>query len=132
MKNNFVLITLLALTSLYIFSCDPHTPPAMEFKTGTDYTSANATVAQGSSITVGIIATKKEDDMKTYNISYAFDGATTTSTKETFTLSGSEQQNYDKDYTFTVRNQAGTEEWSFVITDRDGNIAKLKLVLTVN
>ena len=69
--------------------------------------------------------------MKTYNISYAFDGATTTSTKETFSLTSAEETHYEKDYTFTVRNQAGTEAWSFTITDKDGNIAPLKLKLTV-
>ena len=52
--------------------------------------------------------------------------------KETFTLTGNEVNNYDKDYDFTVRNQAGTEDWSFTITDKDGNIAKLSIKLTVN
>jgi hypothetical protein len=80
---------------------------------------------------VGVIGTKKEDDMKTFNISYAYDGAKTTTTKETFSLSGSEAKNYEKDYTFSVRNQVGIEDWYFVITDRDGNIAKLTLTITV-
>jgi hypothetical protein len=107
-------------------------PPAIEFKTGSNYTSSDTTVSAGTSITVGVRATKKEDDMKTYNISYAYDGATSTITKENFKLTGAEEKNYDKDYTFTVRSQPGIEDWFFVITDRDGNIAKLKLRLTVN
>lgn len=131
MKTNFlrafVLLTIVAIVS----SCDPHEPPKIEFKTGGNYTSQDATVAKGASVTVGIIAKKTEDEMKTYNISYAYDGASSTQTKETFTLTGAEEKNYEKDYTFTVRNQAGVEDWSFVITDRDGNIAKLKLKLTV-
>jgi hypothetical protein len=126
------IIAFAVVVAFSILSCDPHVPPSIEFKTGGNYTSADATVAVGSSITVGIIAKKKEDDMKRYNISYAFDGATATTTKETFSLSGAEVTNYEKDYTFTVRNQAGTEDWFFVITDRDGNIAKLKLHLTIN
>jgi hypothetical protein len=131
MKSTSI-FTLFCLASILILnSCDPHTPPAISFKTGGNYTSANATVAQGTLVTVGITAKKREDDMKKYNISYAYDGATSTTTKETFSLSGAEQQNYDKDYSFTVRNQAGTEKWSFVITDRDGNIARLSLTLTV-
>ena len=118
--------------SIIIASCDPHVPPSIEFKTGGNYTSEDVTVQAGSTITVGIVARKKEDDMKTYNISYAYDGVKSTTTKETFRLSGAEEKNYDKDYTFTVRNQAGVEDWFFVITDRDGNIAKLKLRITVN
>lgn len=131
MKKNYVLLFALILMVSVIWSCDPHIPPHVEFKTGGNYTSHDSTVTKGASITVGIIGKKKEDDMKTYNISYAYDGATSTTTKETFSITGSDQQNYSKDYTFNVRNQAGVEDWSFVITDRDGNIAKLKLKLTV-
>lgn len=132
MKINSILSIIAIAGTIFVTSCDPHEPPSIEFKTGGIYTAVDSVVDQGASITVGIIATKKEDDMKTYNISYAYDGSSSTVTKETFTLAGSEQQNYDKDYTFTVRNQAGVEDWFFVITDRDGNIAKLQLKLTVN
>lgn len=131
MKTNSIFIFCCLAIIIVLNSCDPHTPPSITFKTGGDYTSADATVAQGASVTVGIIAKKKEDDMKRYNISYAYDGASSTTTKESFTLTGDDQKNYDKDYTFNVRNQAGTEKWSFVITDRDGNIARLSLTLTV-
>jgi hypothetical protein len=132
MRSLAVLILSAFCFSVTFFSCDPHIPPTIEFKTGGNYTSEDVTVAPGTSITVGIIAKKREDDMKRYNISYAYDGNTSTTSKESFSLSGAEEQNYDKDYTFSVRNQAGTEDWFFVITDRDGNIAKLKLHITVN
>ena len=132
MKTNYILSVLLLVSILTLGSCDKRTPPSIAFKTGTGYTSANATVAKGASVKVGITASKKEDDMKTYNISYAYDGASSTTTKETFTLTGNEVTSYDKDYDFTVRNQAGTEDWSFTITDKDGNIAKLSIKLTVN
>jgi hypothetical protein len=133
MRFPFVIsrITAVALVAI-ISSCDPHIPPSIEFKTGGNYTSADVSVAPGSSITVGVIGKKKEDDMKTFNVSYAYDGAKSTTTKETFTLTGDEEKNYEKDYTFTVRNQPGIEDWYFVITDRDGNIAKLHLTITVN
>ncbi|HEY8934299.1 MAG TPA: hypothetical protein VIM65_03730 [Cyclobacteriaceae bacterium] len=130
MKTNLLAIILSAIAVL-VWACDKHVPPSIEYKTGSNYTSSDTTVAKGATLTVGIIAKKKEDDMKTYNISYAYDGAQSTTTKQTFSLSGSDEKNYNKDYTFSVRNQAGTEEWSFVITDRDGNIAKLKLRITV-
>jgi hypothetical protein len=133
--NSLKFILFFFVVAIMFSSCevfDEHKPPKVEFKTGAGYTSADATVAQGTTIKVGIIGKKVEDDMKTYNISYAYDGATSTTTKETFSLSGNEQQNYDKDYEFTTRNQAGTEKWYFTITDRDGNIAKLSFTLTVN
>lgn len=132
MKTNYILLILLVAGVLLLSSCDKHTPPSIAFKTGTGYTSGDAAVAKGAPVKVGITASKKEDDMKTYNISFACDGATSTTTKETFSLSGNDVTSYDKDYDFTVRNQAGREQWSFVITDKDGNIAKLTLKLTVN
>jgi hypothetical protein len=136
MKNKLSLsLSIIVLVAVAFFSScehDEHKPPVVSFKTDAGYTSSDATVAKGAAIKVGVVGTKVEDDMKTYNISYAFDGATTTSTKETFTLTGAEQQHYDKDYEFTVRNQAGVEKWYFTVTDRDGNIAKLSLTLTVN
>jgi hypothetical protein len=135
MKMKYTLfIACLFIACLSLSSCelfDPHKPPHVSFKTDPGYTHEDAAVEKGDTILVGIIGEKVEDDMKTYNISYAYDGATSTTTKETFTLTGNEQKHYDKDYEFTVRNEAGTEKWYFVITDRDGNIAKLSLTLTV-
>lgn len=132
MKSTRNTLFILFVLAVLFASCDEHKPPNVSFKTGGSYTSGNATVAKGASVTVGIIADKTEDELKTYNISYAFDGASSTTTKETFTLSDSEASHYEKDYTFTARNQAGSEKWYFTITDRDGNIAKLELTLTVN
>jgi hypothetical protein len=124
------IVALVSFSSCELF--DPHKPPSISFKTGTDYTSEDVTVAKGTTIKVGVIGNKEEDNMKTYNISYSYDAATTTTTKETFTLSGSEEQHYEKDYDITTRNESGIEKWYFTITDRDGNIAKLSLTLTVN
>lgn len=129
-------IKFLAIGALFILSSvgcekDKHIPPNVSFKTGTGYTSENATVAQGTDVMVGFVADKTEDELKTFNVSYAFDGATTTNTAETFTLTGDEEEHYEKDYMFTTRSQAGTERWIFTITDRDGNIAQKELVLTV-
>jgi hypothetical protein len=131
-KNYLLILITLSVT---MFSCelfDPHKPPHIKFKTDNGYTFTDSTVAKGATIKVGVIGDKVEDPMKTYNISYAFDGATTTTTQETFSITGSGEQHYEQDYEFNVRNEAGIEKWYFTITDRDGNIAKLSLILTVN
>ncbi|MEP7109681.1 MAG: hypothetical protein ABI760_16925 [Ferruginibacter sp.] len=126
-------ILFMVVFSFIVCSCekDKHIPPDVSLKSGAGYTSGDATVAKSQAITVGIIAVKKEDDMLTYNVSNAYDGATTTTTFQTFSLAGAEQQNYSKDVTFTTRNQAGTEKWIFTITDKDGNIAQKQVLLTV-
>ena len=124
---------LAALSAVFIIlSCekDKHVPPDVSLKTGATYISADATVPKDTTITVGFVANKTEDELKTFNVSYAYDGATTTTTAETFTLSGDEEEHYEKDYTITTRDVAGTERWIFTITDRDGNIAQEEIVLT--
>ncbi len=132
-RNYFKIIIVVMALAFVLDSCekDKHIPPDISFKTGAGYTSGDATVGQNETIQVGIIGEKKEDDMISYNVSYAYDGASTTTTLQTFTIMGSEQQHYDKDITFTTRPQAGSEKWIFTITDKDGNIAQKQLTLTV-
>ena len=126
-------ILLFAAFSIAAVSCkkDKHVPPTVNFKTGAGYTANDVSIARNSAIKVGIVADKVEDDMFTYNVSYAYDGAATTVTSQTFTLAGTEQQHYDKDVTFTLRNQAGSEKWTFTITDKDGNITQKQITFSV-
>src|SRR5438067_13141338 len=108
-KNITDVILALTVTGVVFCSCkkDEHKPPAITLKTGAGYTSADATVTKNETVKVGITADKVEDDMLTYNVSYAYDNAATTTTWQTFSLAGSEQQHYDKDVTFNTRNQNG-------------------------
>jgi len=124
---------LIAFLGLVLSSCekDKHIPPNISLKTGAGYTSSDATAAQNTAIKVGITADKVEDDMLTYNVSYAYDGAATTTSLQTFNLTGGEQQHYDKDVIFNTLNVNGTEKWYFTITDKDGNIAQKVITLTV-
>lgn len=132
-KKITIAIILATTFGLILNSCkkDEHIPPDISFKTTAGYTSGDATVGMGENILVGIIGEKKEDDMISFNVSYAFDGASTTTTLQTISISGAAQQHFDTDVTYTVRNQAGTEKWIFTITDKDGNIAQKQIVLTV-
>lgn len=137
MKNAFTLkkITLLLLVSLFFSACkkkkDPHVPPDVVFKTGAGYTSANATVSLGDTLKVGIVATKTEDDLKSYNASYAYDGASSTTTFYNYYLTAAEANSYSKDLELYCRNTAGTERWVFSIVDRDGNITQKTFTITV-
>jgi hypothetical protein len=133
MMKKWILPNVLFIVLILFIGCDkePEIPPTLELKTGTGYTSQDAVIAKDSTLTVGIIATKTEDDLKTYNVSVSYDGAASTSTIETFTISGSEKALYNKDVTFTVRDQSGTEKYYFTITDVDGNIVQKILTFTV-
>lgn len=103
----------------------------IEFKTGIGYASHDAAIANGSSLTVGIIVTKAEDNLKTYNVSVSYDGAFTTTTVENFIIPADENSLYNQDVNFSVRNQAGTEKYYFTIVDVDGNIIQKNLTFSV-
>ncbi len=131
--KNALLILVLILTAMFFAGCekDEEIPPEINFKTGSGYTLSDAIVSPDTSLTVGVIVEKKEDDLKKYNVSVAYDGSATTTTVEEFTIPDSQYSHYEKDVTFSVRSIAGTEQYFFTVTDSDGNIAQLTLTLTV-
>ena len=110
---------------------DAHVPPDVAFKTGSGYTAGDVTVTTQDTLKVGIVATKTEDDLKSLNVSYAYDGSSTTTTQNTFYMTASEYEYYEKDVQIITRNVAGSERWVFSIVDRDGNITQKTIVLTV-
>lgn len=110
---------------------DAHIPPDVVFKTGAGYTSADAVVGMQDTLLIGITATKTEDDLKSFNASYAYDGASSTTTFYNYLMTASEYESYSKDLEIVTRNQSGTEKWVFSIVDRDGNITQKIITLTV-
>ncbi len=129
--------TLLILaTSVFLCNCkkakaDPHIPPNVEYKTGGKYISDNVTLPKQDTVMIGMTATKTEDNLKSYNVSYAYDGASTTNTFFNYLLAESEYNGYSKDVTIVTRNQAGSERWVCSMVDRDGNITQKTIVVTV-
>ena len=125
---------LLLLTSVTIFSCekDEHTPPNIDFKTGTGYTSADATVGQSEAVLIGVNVEKTEDELSTFDVSVSLDGAANQSIAGyPETIGASEEDGFSRDITVTTRAQAGTEKYTFTVTDRDGNITQEAITLTV-
>ncbi|MGZ3930060.1 MAG: hypothetical protein ACXVP0_01580 [Bacteroidia bacterium] len=113
-------------------STDAHVPPSMTLKTGGKYKSADATVNKQDTILVGVTLSKTEDPMTNFNASYSYDGGTTTTTYFNHQLQGAESvQSYSTDVTYITRNQTGTETLIFSVVDRDGNITKKTIALTV-
>lgn len=134
MKNT-ILLLLLTFSMMLTQGCkkeeEAEIPPTLELKTGAGYTSADATVAKGATVKIGITAKKTEDDLKSFNLSYAFDGGTATTSKQTIDIPAASKTQYDLDVTIVTRNQAGSEKWYFTITDVDGNIVQKTVTLTV-
>ena len=108
---------------------DKQIPPVLNLKTGTGYTSADATLSKNDTITVGITAQKSEDkDLLTRFVeTQQYDGGTiTTVYNESFN-----QDSYSKDMTIITRNVVGTEVYTFTIINRDGLTTTKKLTFTV-
>lgn len=122
---------ILILTGACKKETDAHIPPELSFKTGAGYTSGDATINQSDSVLVGVVITKKEDDLRTLNISYAYDGATSSTTSINYIMTAAEYGGYNHDFWIRSRNQAGSEKWIFTVTDRDGNLAQKSFTLTV-
>jgi len=132
-KNSLVSFTF-ALISLYLIACkkDQHNPPKLEFKIASGYVSSDRILPKDTTIHIGIIATKTEDEFKTYNASYFYDNSSTSNTLENVTISKSEEDGFTRDYsTIKTRNQAGTEKYTFTVVDKDGNVGTISLNFTV-
>ena len=110
---------------------DQHIPPDVSYKSGTKFITGDCTLPKQDTVWIGITATKTEDDLKSYNLSYAYDGAGTTTTFFTYYLNSSEYNSYSKDVQIITRNQAGSEKWISTIVDRDGNITQKTILITV-
>lgn len=132
----FIKPIILLLITITFLNCkkkkvDPHVPPDVVLKTGTKFITADVTLPKQDTVWVGITATKTEDNLKSYNVSYAYDGASTTTTFFNYLMTTSEYESYSKDIQIITRNQSGTEKWIFSIVDRDGNITQKTILITV-
>lgn len=129
----YAFVLLMAVIIFTQSACDKGLLPMISFKTDAGYTSSNVTVAKGAKVKVGIKAAKSEDKdvLKTFNVSYKYDGATSPTTFKNETLTGTQGDNYTTDVDITARNQAGSEVWIFTVTNRDGLIGSIQLTLTV-
>ncbi len=135
MKKTIQTLSIFILMASFItfISCkDEGKLPTISFKTGTGYTSADVTVAKGATIKIGISAAKaeKKDILKTLNVSQSLDGAANT-TLQNLTLSGTEADAVEKDFDLVMRNTAGTEKYTFTVTNRDGLQGQVSLTATV-
>jgi hypothetical protein len=130
---------MLLLTSLVLLtaSCkkedeDEMVLPTISFKTGAGYTAKDTTVGKNATLLPGINAAKSEtnDVLKLFVVTRSYDGGSA-ETVYSETLSGTSGDAYSKDYPVTTRSTAGTEKYTFTVTNRDGLTNAVSLTLTV-
>jgi len=140
MRNYIIAaIALVAITfTLTSTSCkkdeDEGKSPNISFKTTNGYVFTNQTVSTDTTLTVGINASKaeEEDVLKTFTAQVFYDGHTAAdSTLTSVSLSGSQGDNYSVDVPIHTRNVAGTEKYEFTVINRDGLKNSVAFTLTV-
>ena len=116
------------------FSCkkDEMIPPTIDFLTGPGYTSTDSHIALDTDFKIGVTAkrTEDKDDLKTFVVTVSFDGEAAT-TIDNVTIPAAQAGEFTKDYDLTTRNAAGTEKYSFTVTNRDGLITTRTITITV-
>ncbi len=130
-------LSLLAGMALLISSCDKEEEdegrlPNIIFKTTAGYTAKDTTVAKGSTILTGILASKAEtnDVLTLFVVTRSYDNGSPSNVYSE-TLTGVSGDNYSKDYPITTRTQAGTEKYTFTVTNRDGLTNAVSINVTV-
>ncbi len=128
----FVVAMMIAMFSLISCEKDEGKLPNISFKTGGSYISADASLALGSSFTIGIDASKseKKDVLKQFNISKSVNGAANESIFDK-SLSGGEGDNFSYDFNGTVDSPEGlATKYTFTVTNRDGLTNQVSLTVT--
>ena len=137
MKNKTIqIMTVIMLAGMLAMqSCkkedDERTPPSIKFVTGAGYVSSDLTLSTDTSVVVGITVTKTEDELRTFNVSRAYDNAPGTTTVSNETISGNEVNGFARNVTVHTRVTPGLEKYIFTTTDKDGNVASVSFILTV-
>jgi hypothetical protein len=134
LRSNSLLVFAFSAAILLMTSCekDAKIPPTVTFTTGAGYTSADGSIARNVTFKIGVTAQKTEDKdvLKTFTAEKSYDGAAAINI-ETLTLTGGQGDTFNKDYTLTTRNQAGTEKYNFTVTNRDGLVTTKSITITV-
>ncbi len=133
MKSLFKVLVPAAMLLLSSCEKDEGKLPSISFKTGGTYISSDATITGGTTILMGIEASKSEDRdvLKKFNISRSVNGGAETSLQDK-SLSSSEEDTFSTDFNFTLDTTKGqTNKFIYTITNRDGLTNQVALTVTV-
>ncbi len=133
MKSLFKVLVPAAMLLLSSCEKDEGKLPSISFKTGGTYISSDATITGGTTIMMGIEASKSEDRdvLKKFNISRSVNGGAETSLQDK-SLSSSEEDTFSTDFNFTLDTTKGqTNKFIYTITNRDGLTNQVALTVTV-
>ncbi len=126
----FVLITSVSIiTSCSKDSTNTDVLPTISFTGGTGYTSADATLAAGADIKVGISAfsnSSTKTKLNHFKVVRTFNNVPFTALDSTLTATDA----FNITLSSYAYPEAGTERWTFTITDKDGQSAEIAFNIT--
>jgi hypothetical protein len=133
--KNFISAMTIALLALTITSCekDEGKLPNISFKTGGSYISSDVSRPAGSSILIGIDASKseKKDVLKKFNISKSVNGGAETTVHDQV-LSGAEGDVFSYDFNDKLDTTKGKKtRYIFTVVNRDGLLNQVGVNVTV-
>lgn len=137
MKHPIRCLMTVAMAAAVLFSSckkedkDPGILPAIAFKTAAGYTFRDTTVTAGTMLLTGIDAhkTESQDVLRVFGISRSYDGGAST-TVLTESLTSAQGDTYSKDYAISTRSTAGTEKYTYTVSNRDGLVNVVSLTVT--
>ena len=129
------LASMVALGSVFLTNCTtgdtPDTVPTLEFKTGGNYISSDFSISANTNFTVGIEASH-DKPLTSLIITVAVDGgAETTPAGCTLCDTVLSTNTFSADYVATTGAAAGTEVWTFTVSDGNG-ISTSKTITVTN
>lgn len=134
MKTIIRTLLVIGIISVFTTSCkkeeDEGNEMKIEFKTGTGYIAADATLAGGTMVLIGVEAEteKAQDPIIKFNISESVNGGTSS----TIYSEDLESTTYAYDLGFKLDSVSGNvHKYTFTVTNRDGINAQKDLTLTV-
>jgi hypothetical protein len=128
------LLSLLAIATIFVSSCGPTEEvapkPVLEFLGGSEYVSGDISLSAETDFTVGIIGTHVSK-MTGINITVSYDGGAEL-TPANCTLCDSTIDTKDLNVNFYGKTgtTAGSEVWSFTLTDKDGESTTKTITIT--
>lgn len=126
------LFALLSVGALFLTNCSgtdedvPEPSPVVNFIGGTDYVDEDVSLAANSTFTMGIIASH-ESNIKSIKITRAISGNVAI---ELLDSSVNDKVITDFFFTITTQNSAGSEVYSFIVSDKNGNSTTKSLTVT--
>jgi hypothetical protein len=134
-KTKFIsLVALLSFGSLFLMNCGPgenvDPKPVLEFIGGTEYVSGDISLPGSTEFKVGINASHTTR-IESMQITVSYDGGVESiPTNCSLCDTVIDASSIRVDYVGETRATEGTEVWSFIVSDADGNTTKKSITIT--